>query len=125
LTQDVFGGRAVLELARTGADLAAVISVHGGLDTDSPARPGDIKAKVLVCHGALDPHVPLSQLTALIEEMNAAHADWQLIIYGGAAHGFTHPGEPRAPGVAYDPAADARSFHAITAFLGDVFGSTT
>ncbi|MGN6167895.1 MAG: dienelactone hydrolase family protein [Solirubrobacteraceae bacterium] len=118
-----FGGRAVLELARSGADLAGVISVHGGLDTGSPAAPGDIKAKVLVCHGALDPHVPLGQVTAMIEEMNAAEADWQLIVYGGAAHGFTDQGDPGTPGVAYDPAADARSFLAITAFLREVLGS--
>lgn len=118
-----FGARAVLELARSGADVAAVISVHGGLDTSSPAGPGDIKAKVLVCHGALDPYVPLSQVAAVIEEMNAAEADWQLIVFGGAAHGFTHQGDQGSPGVAYNPAADARSFLAITAFLREVFGA--
>jgi dienelactone hydrolase len=120
-----FGGRAVLELARTGADLAAVVSVHGGLDTASPAGPGDIKAKVLICHGALDPHVPLDQLAAVIEELNAAHADWQLVVYGGAAHGFTHQGDPGTPGVAYNAAADAHSFLAITTFLAEAFESAT
>ena len=85
-----FGGRAVLELARTGADLAGAISVHGSLQTAKPASPGGIKIKVLVCHGALDPHVPTAQLTGFIEEMNAAAADFQLIVYGGAMHAFTH-----------------------------------
>jgi dienelactone hydrolase len=57
--------------------------------------------------------------------MNAAGADWQLIVYGGAAHGFTDQGDPGTPGAAYDPAADARSFLAITAFLREVLGSAT
>lgn len=117
-----FGGRAVLELARTGADLAGAVSVHGSLETESPASPGAIKAKVLVCHGALDPHVPTAQVTAFIEEMNAAGTDYQLIVYGGARHGFTHDVGPRGPGVAYHAASDRRSSQAIKAFLAEVFG---
>jgi dienelactone hydrolase len=62
-----FGGRAVLELVRTGADLAGAISVHGSLETANPASPGGVKAKVLVCHGAPDPHVPTAQLTGFID----------------------------------------------------------
>ena len=116
-----FGGRAVLELARTGALLAGAISVHGSLDSPQPARAGDVKTRVLVCHGALDPHVPTTQVTRFIDEMNEAAADWQLIVYGGAMHGFTHDLGPQGPGVAYHAAADARSFAAITAFLSEVF----
>lgn len=116
-----FGGRSVLELARTGAELAGVISVHGSLETAQPARAGDVKAKVLVCHGALDPHVPTEQVARFIAEMNAAGADWQLIVYGGAMHGFTHDIGPALPGVAYNAAADSRSFAAIQAFLKEIF----
>jgi dienelactone hydrolase len=58
-----FGGRTVLELARSGADLAGVISVHGSLETAKPATAGAVQASVLVCHGALDPHVPTVQVT--------------------------------------------------------------
>jgi dienelactone hydrolase len=118
-----FGGRAVLELARTGADLAGAISVHGSLQTANPASPGGVKTKVLVCHGALDPHVPTAQLAGFIEEMNAAAADFQLIVYGGAMHGFTHDVGLQAPGVAYDAVSDQRSFLAIGAFLGEIFGT--
>lgn len=120
-----FGGRAVLELARTGADLAGAISVHGSLETARPASPAGVKAKVLVCHGALDPHVPATQLTGFIDEMNAAGTDYQLVIYGGAMHGFTHDLGPHGPGVAYHPASDKRSFQAITAFLAEAFGTET
>src|SRR5947207_12467522 len=47
-----------------------------------PAQPGSVKAKILVCHGALDPHVPMTHVSAFVEEMNRAGADWQLIVYG-------------------------------------------
>jgi dienelactone hydrolase len=114
-----FGGMAALALARAGTELAAVVSIHGSLATSVPARAGDVAAKVLVCHGAVDPHVPMSDVVAFTEEMNGADADWQLNIYGGAVHGFTHrhavPGA--TPGVAYDPVADAGSFAATAAFL--------
>ncbi len=53
-----FGGMTVLELARSAAELAGVVSVHGSLDTAPGAEAGSVKAKILVCHGALDPHVP-------------------------------------------------------------------
>jgi dienelactone hydrolase len=118
-----FGGRTVLELARNGADLAGVISVHGSLETPQPARPGEIKAKILVCHGSLDPHVPTEQVTAFIEEMNASGPDYQLIVYGGAMHGFTHDSGPQAPGVAYHASSDRRSFTAIKSFLAETVGT--
>jgi dienelactone hydrolase len=117
-----FGGLAVLTLARAGAGLRGVVSIHGSLATPRPAEPGAIKASVLVCHGALDPHVPMTDVAGFTEEMSHAQADWQLIMYGGAMHGFTHehatPGA--TPGVAYDARADQRSFLAARAFLADV-----
>jgi len=121
-----FGGMTVLELARAGADLAGVVSVHGSLQTPQPAQEGTIRARVLVCHGALDPHVPVTQVTAFIEEMNGAGADWQLITYGNAMHGFTHEDAAKypMPGVAYDARADARSWTAIQAFFDELFTTT-
>lgn len=120
-----FGGLTVLALARNGADLAGVISMHGSLATPRPAAAGSIRAKILVCHGARDPHVPLTDVTAFIDEMQQAEADWQLIAYGNAVHGFTHadavPGA--IPGVAYDAAADRRSFQAACDFLAEVLPS--
>jgi dienelactone hydrolase len=116
-----FGGLTVLTLARSGADLAGVISIHGSLATARPAERGTVRAKVLACHGALDPHVPLADVTRFADEMDRARADWQLIMYGGAMHGFTHedavPGA--TPGVAYDALADRRSFLAARTFLAE------
>jgi len=117
-----FGGMTVLELARSGMELAGVVSIHGSLDTSRPAQPGSVKAKVLVCHGALDPHVPMTQVSAFVEEMNRADVDWQLIIYGGAMHGFTHEAGPSLPGVAYHARSDARSAAAMQSFFAEVFG---
>ncbi len=120
-----FGGMTVLEIARSGVELAGVVSIHGSLATTQPAAPGAVKAKVLVCHGALDPHVPMAHVTTFIEEMNEAGADWQLIAYGGAMHGFTHEDAASLghPGVAYHGPSDARSWTATQAFFAELFGS--
>jgi dienelactone hydrolase len=133
-----FGGMAALALARAGTDpagleLAGVVSIHGSLATSRPApaamtQPGAVTARILVCHGAADPHVPPSDVTAFAEEMDRAGADWQLIMYGRAMHGFTHrdavPGaQGTMPGVAYDRLADERSFAAARTFLADTLAS--
>ena len=114
-----FGGMTVLELARSGMNLAGVVSIHGSLSTSRPAQPGLVKAKILVCHGALDPHVPMAHVTTFLEEMNQAHADYQVIVYGGAMHGFTHETMSPIPGVAYHALADARSAQAMQTFLAE------
>jgi dienelactone hydrolase len=113
----------VLEMARGGVEIAGVVSVHGSLETPHPAEPSAMKARVLVCHGALDPHVPPAHVAAFMEEMNRAAADWELIAYGGAMHGFTHEDAARRPqpGVAYDRRADERSWAAIERFLAEIF----
>jgi dienelactone hydrolase len=121
-----FGGMAALALARAGTDLAGaalagVVSIHGSLATRAPARPGTVTATILACHGAADPHVPPADVAAFAAEMDHAEADWQLVMYGRAQHGFTHrhaaPGA--TPGVAYDRLADERSFAAARAFLAE------
>jgi dienelactone hydrolase len=118
-----FGGMTVLQLARSGIELAGVASIHGSLKTTRPAQASAVKARILVCHGALDPHVPMTDVTAFAEEMKAAGADWQLNIYGNAMHGFTHEdaAPSRIPGVEYNAAADARSSAALHEFLTGLF----
>jgi dienelactone hydrolase len=120
-----FGGMAALALARSGTNLAGVVSIHGSLATSKPAEPGAVVAKVLACHGASDPHVPMDDVAAFTDEMNRADADWQLVVYGRAMHGFTHKHAVSGamPGVAYDPLADERSFAATRAFLAETLAS--
>jgi dienelactone hydrolase len=114
----------VLELARSGMALAGVVSVHGGLATTRPAQPGEIRSRILVCHGALDPFCPPAHVTAFVEEMNHATADWQLIVYGGAMHGFTHEtAVGQSPGVVYHAPTDARSSAAIRGFFDELLGA--
>jgi dienelactone hydrolase len=117
-----FGGLVALELARAGLHLSAAVSVHGSVATSNPADPGSVRAPILVCHGALDPFNDVTRLTAFIDEMNRAQADWQLVCYGGATHGFTHlAATGQTPGVLYDARADERSSRAVLTFLGDAF----
>ncbi|MGH7686818.1 MAG: dienelactone hydrolase family protein [Candidatus Dormibacteria bacterium] len=119
-----FGGMTVITLARSGADYRGVVSMHGSFKTSRPAQPGVVTASVLACHGALDPHVPMADVAALIDEFDAAAVDYQVIVYGGAMHGFTHANAvPGAiPGVEYNALADQRSFAAATAFFAEVLG---
>jgi len=117
-----FGGGGVLELARSGAPVAGVVSFHGNLDTPNPKDAEKIKGKVLVCHGADDPLVPDKQVTAFKKEMRDAKVDWQLNSYGGAVHAFTDPRANRAGMAQYNEQAAKRSWTAMKAFFKECFG---
>ncbi len=115
-----FGGTTALELARSGAPLAGVVSFHGGLSSPRPDDARNITGKVLVCHGALDPLIPLAQVTAFEEQMSKTGVDWQVCMYGGAMHAFTNPAAS-GNGMAYHAAADRRSWNAMLALFDEVF----
>ncbi|UCF30527.1 MAG: dienelactone hydrolase family protein [bacterium] len=118
-----FGGGVALELARSGAPLAGVVSFHGNLDTPDPKDAGNIKGKILVLHGADDPLVPPEQVSAFIAEMRSADVDWQMVHYGGAVHAFTNPGagNDNSRGAAFNEGADRRSWQAMRSFFGEIF----
>jgi dienelactone hydrolase len=118
-----FGGTTVLELARSGADIAGVVSFHGGLSTPAAEDAKNIKCKVLVCHGANDPFIPAEEIRAFQDEMRAGGADWQMISYGGAVHSFTVPeaGTDPSAGMAYNESADRRSWEAMKQFFAEIF----
>jgi dienelactone hydrolase len=111
-----FGGTGVIELARAGADVSAVVSFHGGLDSPNPADGKNIKAKVVVLQGADDPFVKPADIAAFQDEMRSNHVDWEMVVYGGAVHGFTDvtAGSDAKTGMAYDQLADERSFAVFT-----------
>lgn len=115
-----FGGGAVLELARSGTKIGAVVSFHGNLDTPDPADAKAIKTPVLVLHGANDPYVPAEQVQAFEAEMRKAGVDWQLISYGGAVHSFTDPTANLAGQAEYHPVVAQRSFQAMHQLLDEV-----
>lgn len=117
-----FGGGTVLELARSGANIAGVVSFHGNLDTPNPEDAENIQAKVLVLHGADDPFVPPQQVENFANEMRQAQVDWQLISYGGAVHAFTNPlNKGGTKGVLYNRIADQRSWQAMGQFFAEIF----
>lgn len=116
-----FGGTTVLELARAGAPVLGVVSFHGGLEMPGQ-NPAPVTAKILVCHGADDPMVPVEQVNAFQKQMQDAKADFQIITYSGAVHAFTNPEATsfNIPGIAYNEAADKRSWEAMRVFLEEV-----
>jgi dienelactone hydrolase len=118
-----FGGTTVLELARSGADIAGVASFHGALDTPHPEDAKQIRAKVLVLQGGADPYVSPEQVAAFEQEMQQAGRTYRLIAYEGAVHSFTVPesGADPSKGVAYNPEADQRSWDEMLSFFKEIF----
>ena len=116
-----FGGLNVLDLARTGADVQAVVSMHGTLVTPQPAKRGDIKAAILAVHGAADPIAPKSERDAFETEMAAAGARWALMTFGDTVHAFTDP-RANTPGVGMYSEPAARHGYALAhAYIADAF----
>ena len=115
-----FGGQCALDVARSGADIAAAASFHGLFDPPGlPAQP--IKAKVVAYHGWDDPMVPPEAVVALGKELSDAGADWQIHAYGHVGHGFTNPNAHQIgiAGVAYNEAAARRSWASFEDFLAE------
>jgi dienelactone hydrolase len=121
-----FGGGIVLEMARRGVDLDAVVSFHGSLGTDSPARKGAVKVPVLVLTGADDPFVPPEQVEQFRAEMDAAGVDYEIISYPGVKHSFTNPeadtyGKQFGLPLEYNAGADRQSWATMQEFLDEIF----
>ena len=117
------GGTMGLELARSGAPIAATVGLHCGLGTRQPEDASNIKGLVLMCIGADDPIVSPEERAASEKEMRAGGVDWQLDVYGGVVHSFTDPSVDRLnqPHVTrYDAKADRRSWAAIVELLDEV-----
>src|SRR5262249_26389570 len=93
-----FGGLNVLDLARAGADVQAVVSMHGSLGTPQPAKPGEIKAAVLAVHGADDPIAPKAERDAFEAGVTAGGGGRGLLALGGGRPAVTDP-ERKKPSV--------------------------
>lgn len=119
-----FGGRCVLELARSGADLQAAVSYHGLLTTHAPARCGEVRARVVVWSGGKDPYAPVADLDSLRDELETAGADYQITLFGQAQHSFTDPDHDGiADGIAYDVLAHRIAWAGTLALLGETIGT--
>jgi dienelactone hydrolase len=118
-----FGGQCALDLARSGADIAAAVSFHGLFDPPG-LPPEKIKAKVVAYHGWDDPMVTPDKVVALGQELTEAGCDWQIHAYGHVGHGFTNPhaSELQIDGVAYNALAAERSWTSFINLLEELFG---
>ena len=118
-----FGGQCALDLARSGADIAAAVSFHGLFDPPG-LSPQKISAKVVAYHGWDDPMVPPEKVVALGQELTEAGCDWQIHAYGNVGHGFTNPhaSELQIDGVAYNALAAERSWTSFVNLLEELFG---
>jgi dienelactone hydrolase len=119
-----FGGATVLEMARDGAELAAVVSLHGNLALEAEAPAPRIRTRILALHGDADPYVPPEQVEAFVSEMREHKPDWQLVSYGGAVHSFTDPHADQPGAAMYDEKIARRAFASMRDFLNESFSAT-
>jgi len=123
-----FGGAVVLGAARRGADLDLVASFHGNYATPTPMAKDAFHGKLFIAHGAADSFAPPAQVEGLKRELDAASAQYELVIYEGAKHGFTNPaatelGQKNGMDVAYDAAADTQSWSKLKELLQQAFAA--
>ncbi len=126
------GGKVVLDMARQGVPLAAVVSFHGPLATTTPATAGSVKARVLVEHGEQDSLVPMSAVNAFKDEFDKSGADYRVVIQPRAKHSFTNPdadrlshaghGSEKGPDLGYSKVADENSWTDMQALFKETLG---
>ena len=86
----------------------------------------NIKAKILICHGALDSFIPEKTIQQVRSALDNGKVDYEMIYYGGAVHSFTVPDADKhgIEGMAYNAAADRRSWAAMQMLFREVFGKS-
>jgi len=120
-----YGGLLSLELARTGANVKAVVGFHPGFGPPRTEASRRIRARILMCCGTEDPFATRDQRAAFEVEMcEASVSDWSLELYGGVGHSFTNPAADMAkiPGVEYNAMAERRSWKSMLALLDEALG---
>lgn len=121
-----FGGAVAQTLAYSGAPLAGIVSFHGSLIPASAEAAAKNQAKILICHGAVDPFISQDDISAFMKSMNEGKFDYQFISYAGAVHAFSNPKANEVAKVtglpiAYNAAADKRSWSHLKTFFGEIF----
>lgn len=118
-----FGGKCMLDLARSGADIRGVVSFHGIYDQPGLNHRGDITASVLVLHGWEDPLADPESTVALGNELTERNADWQILAFGHTGHAFTNPAAKfPEKGMYYKEASNRRAWLTMTNFFDELFG---
>ena len=107
-----FGGAAVLEFARSGADVKGFVTFHGGLGTPDGQDYSRTKGRMLILHGTADVNITMDQFATLAKELEEKGVSHEMITYSGAPHAFTVFGSDR-----YRKDADEKSWKRFTEFL--------
>lgn len=107
-----FGGAAVLEMARSGADLKGFATFHGGLATPDGQDYSGAKGSFLIMHGSADTAITMNDFAGLANELEAAGLDHEMVTYSGAPHAFTVFGSSR-----YQEQADRKSWGLFSDYL--------
>ena len=117
-----FGGATVMQLTYAGAALAGVVSFHGSLPVPTPEQAKMIRSRVLIAHGSADTFIPSERIVSFQNALNGADVDWQMIVYGGARHGFTNPDADLhgMDNLRYHKVADERSWQDMQRFLKEI-----
>ncbi len=121
-----FGGSTAQALAYSGAPLAGIVSFHGSLIPATADAAAKNHARILICHGAVDPFISADEIAAFMKGMNEGKFDYQFISYAGAVHAFSNPGADKIAKdsglpIAYNEAADKRSWGHMKAFFQEIF----
>lgn len=117
-----FGGKAVLDLARSGEILKGVVSFHGLLDAPTENSNTKVETPILIQHGWDDPLVKPNDVIKITEELNHKNADWEINTFSNTGHGFTNPTSlTAAKNPNYNPASDRKSWNRMLHFFNDQF----
>jgi dienelactone hydrolase len=119
-----FGGSTALVLACSGADIAAVVTFHGGLAAPTPEMAQAIKGTLVICHGSIDAHTSEETMVKVRKALDDAHVDYEIDYYGSAKHGFAVPEADKRgmPSLGYNKKADERSWKRMLALFEEKFG---
>lgn len=117
-----FGGKCVLDLVRSGAEVKGIATFHGVYDKPPTKNDSLIKSSVLILHGWEDPLGTPSQLIELAEELTEKKAEWQILSFGNTGHSFTNPAaNSPEQGLIYNEVSNKRAWLAMKNFFEELF----
>jgi dienelactone hydrolase len=118
-----FGGATVMQMVYGGAPVKGVVSFHGSLPLPPSTLPVKSSPKILIAHGEADPFLTPDHIAKFTRALDGAGLDWQMVIYGGAQHGFTNPSANQygMKGLQYQEQADRRSWEHMKLFFDELF----
>lgn len=116
------GGRVAIELAKVAKDIKGLVTVYGSLSPSLFTNLQEIKAPVLILHGYSDPLLQDDELFGILNTLDSSGIKWKIVIYGGAAHGFSNPfyGNDPSSGTAYNKAVSEDAFSEMIEFFKSV-----